>query len=613
MELLLISFLAGMITVLTPCVLPVLPVILSGSLSGTERFRPLIITASLIISIFVFTLLLKASTALINIPPEVWTYVAGGIVLLFGLTLVFPNTWFAISEKLGFEKSQQLIQSASQTGGTKGMIFLGMALGPVFASCSPTYALILAVVLPQDFTMGITAMIAYCVGLFVPLFLIAYGGRRILGGFRWFANPQSGFRKGLGVLLVVVGLLIVTGYEKKLEAALLDQGYFDFTKLEQGLVENFDMDEETKEEVMEMARKQQIEEMKKQGNEESDEVKKVKALLNVNYAAPELVEPQNWINSEPLTLEGLKGKVVMIDFWTYSCINCIRTLPALRGLHEMYAKDGLVILGVHAPEFAFEKVLANVQKAVDEYGLKYPIFQDNDFKTWRAYKNRYWPAKYIIDKEGNVRYTHFGEGAYEETEQVISYLLSGGKTVKSEVDFSMVETSEAGVQTGETYLGTERHVIAGSLAALGSRQAVFVSPQPLSDGTSAVFYSKPDAVEKNQWWLTGDWKFDGEKVVSTGEETSIGLRYTAATANLVMGPPSLSSRASEGDQSVEVEVWLDGEKISPKDAGLSLQDGKFVIDTYQLYYLTGHDAVEEHTVELKFKGKGVELYAWTFG
>src|SRR5690606_27293044 len=262
-----------------------------------------------------------------------------------------------------------------------------------------------------------------------------YGGRRVLGGFRWFANPQSGFRKGLGVLLVVVGLLIVTGYEKKLEAALLDNGYFDFTKLEQGLAEDYDMDEETKGEVMEMAKGQSVQVPSSKLQEETEEVRKVRGLLNVNYAAPELVEPQNWINSEPLTLAGLKGKVVMIDFWTYSCINCIRTLPALKALDEMYSKEGLVILGVHAPEFAFEKVLANVQKAVDEYGLKYPIFQDNDFKTWRAYKNRYWPAKYIIDKAGNVRYTHFGEGAYEETEQVISYLLSEGKTVKSEVDF----------------------------------------------------------------------------------------------------------------------------------------------------------------------------------
>lgn len=608
MELLLIAFFAGMITVLTPCVLPVLPVILSGSLAGTERFRPLIITASLIISIFLFTLLLKASTALINIPPEVWTYIAGGIVLAFGLTLVFPNAWFAISEKLGFEKSQQLIQSASQTGGKKGMIFLGMALGPVFASCSPTYALILAVVLPQDFSMGITAMIAYCVGLFVPLFLIAYGGRRILGGFRWFANPQSLFRKGLGVLLVVVGVLILTGYEKKLEAALLDNGYFDFTKLEQGLVENIQVGEEEKDMAMDLAKDpKMLDEMMKEkmGGEESEEVRRVKSLLNENYPAPELVDPQNWINSAPLTLAQLReqGKVVVIDFWTYSCINCIRTLPALRALHEKYADDGLVILGVHSPEFAFEKVLANVQNAVDEYDLEYPIFQDNDFKTWRAYKNRYWPAKYIIDQQGNVRYTHFGEGAYEETEQVISYLLSEGKSVASDmVDFSMVESSKEGVQTGETYLGTQRHVVGGTMEAFASRQAVFVSPEAVT--SDPMMYSKPADVEKNQWWLTGAWMFDQEKVVSQENEGSIGLRYTASQANLVMGFQ---------EQPVGVEIWLDGEMIPGSDAGRMVQDGKLTVDDFQLYYLTDHGQVEEHTVELRFKGKGVELYAWTFG
>lgn len=268
----------------------------------------------------------------------------------------------------------------------------------------------------------------------------------------------------------------------------------------------------------------------------------------------------------------------------------------------MYADDGLVILGVHSPEFAFEKVLANVQKAVDEYELKYPIFQDNDFKTWRAYKNRYWPAKYIIDKEGNVRYTHFGEGAYEETEQVISYLLSEGKTVKSEVDFSMVESSESGVQTGETYLGTGRHVVAGSLGALGSRQAVFVSPESVSETGS--MYSAPEQVKKNEWWLTGEWKFTDEGVVSLSEVSSIGLRYTAKQANLVIG---------FSVQPVELEVWLDGVMIPQADAGRMLHNGKITIDQYQLYYLTEHDGVEEHTVELKFRGEGVELYAWTFG
>jgi cytochrome c biogenesis protein CcdA/thiol-disulfide isomerase/thioredoxin len=417
MELFLVSILAGMLTVLTPCVLPVLPVVLGGSLSGSSKWRPFVISFSLVVSIFLFTIFLKASTVLIDIPPKFWTTFSGLIVLIFGLTLLFPNTWSAIAQKLGFTKSEGLLQKAAGQEGWKGMILLGMALGPVFASCSPTYALILVVVLPQHFVMGLWSLVAYCFGLLIPLLLIGYGGRKILGGFRWFADPTSWFRKGLGILLIVVGVLVLTGYEKKIEAAILDNGFIDFTKVEQNLLEKFGTFEDMDEEIRE--------------GDDAEELSledPIEALLNVNYPAPELVDPQNWINSETLNLAQLaqEDKVVVIDFWTYSCINCIRTLPSLRALHEKYADQGLVILGVHTPEFAFEHKLTNLEREVRNFALEYPVVQDNDYKTWRAYNNRFWPAKYIIDKNGQVRYTHFGEGAYEETEQVIQYLLSQG-------------------------------------------------------------------------------------------------------------------------------------------------------------------------------------------
>lgn len=612
MELYIISFLAGMLTVLTPCVLPVLPVILGGSLSGQDRWRPLIITSSLIVSIFAFTFFLKASTALIDIPPSFWTTIAGGIVLLFGLTLVFPDTWSSISQKLGLTKSEGLLQKASQQGGKKGMVFLGVALGPVFASCSPTYALILAVVLPQNFAMGFWAMIVYCLGLFVPLFLIAYGGRKVLGGFRWFANPTSWFRKGLGILLIVVGIAVFTGLDKKAEEALLNQGYIDFTKIEQQLLESyegaFDVEDEEMEMINEMAKNQDAKMMEENVSEEDQ---RALQLLNQNYPAPELVNPQNWINSDALTLAQLQAenKVVVIDFWTYSCINCIRTLPALRALHDSYADQGLVILGVHAPEFAFERRLENVQNKVAEYQLEYPIFLDNDFETWRAYENRYWPAKYIIDADGQVRYTHFGEGAYEETEEVIRYLLkeaNGSDEMASSdmIDFSVVESPSRGVGTGETYLGTQRHVVGGTLEAKSpkNRQAVFVSPEPVSE--EGERYSQPESVSINQWWLTGDWQFDGEKIVSQSQQASLGIVYEAAQANLVMGFTN---------EPVDVEIWLDGEQIPADDAGRMLEDGQVSVDDFQLYYLSEHPQVEEHTLELRFNGEGVEAYAWTFG
>ncbi len=571
MQLLFIAFLAGMLTVATPCVLPILPVILGGSLAGSERFRPLIITLSLVLSVFVFTFLLKVSTVFIDIPEDFWKYFAGGIVLLFGLALFFPDTWSAISQKLGFERSNELLDSASKQGGVKSLILLGLALGPVFASCSPTFALILAVVLPQSFQIGVIALLAYCFGLFVPLIIIGYGGRKVLSGFRFFANPTGYFRRGLGALLIIIGVLIVTGYEKKLEVVLLNNGLYDFTKIDQKLVEGLGKKRGLGGEVLggELTKAQ----IKKKLNPilKSDDkvLAEVKAMLKYNVQAPELVDPQNWINSKPLTLKALKGKVVVLDFWTYSCINCIRSLPALKALHEKYASQGLVILGVHTPEFAFERKIDNVKKAISEFGLKYPIFQDNDYKTWNAYGNQYWPAKYIIDRAGNLRYTHFGEGEYENTEKVIKYLLTEGKSVENEVDFSVVQEPMRGIQTAETYLGTDR------------RSNFAVSSKPLDLG-------------RNQWTLTGDWASGAEKVVSISEQATVALRYTAGQANLVMGFE---------EKPVSVEVWLDG-----KDT-----DQKFLVDEYKLYQLAKHSKAEEHLVELKFKGKGVELYAYTFG
>jgi len=262
-----------------------------------------------------------------------------------------------------------------------------------------------------------------------------------------------------------------------------------------------------------------------------------------------------------------------------------------------------VIIGAHSPEFAFERKLENLTPQVKDFGLEYAIFQDNDFKTWRAYGNRYWPAKYIIDKQGRVRYTHFGEGNYEETELVIQFLLNDEKGLMADrVDFSAVESPSSGVETGETYLGTGRHVVAGSLASIDPRnfQPVFVSPEAVSEAGSS--YSKPDQVKLNQWWLSGSWVFDEEKITSLGEQSVIGLNYKAAQVNLVMG---FRNRA------VQVEVWLDGEKISVEDVGR--MGGELTINDFQLYYLSEHDQVEEHSLELRFMGPGVEAYAFTFG
>lgn len=246
MELLPISFLAGVLTVLAPCILPLLPVIIGGSLDDDHKSikRPLIITGSLALSIVIFTLLLKASTAFITIPQSFWTYFSGSIILIFAFTLLFPDTWAKITNKFAHGKleqgSQKLMYKMFKKEGTGASIVLGAAMGPVFASCSPTYFLILGTVLPASFGIGLINLLAYALGLSAIMLLIAFLGKRVMKVMNVAANPKGWFKKGLGVLFLVVGISIMFGLDKQLETYILDQGYFGVTELEERLIEDFE-------------------------------------------------------------------------------------------------------------------------------------------------------------------------------------------------------------------------------------------------------------------------------------------------------------------------------------------------------------------------------------
>lgn len=243
MELLIPSFLAGILTILAPCVLSLLPVILGGTLGEKNPWRPLAIALSLGVSVIAFTLLLKGTTYLIDIPQSFWTYFSGGIVILFGLTMVFPSVWTALSVKLKLYKSEGLLEKGGKKEGLGGAIFLGAALGPVFTTCSPTYALILAIVLPNNFFIGLINLFAYALGLVILLLAIGYGGRAVTQKFRFAANPNGWFKRGLGVLLVATGIIISTGFDKDIEAWILEQGYFGPIEFEQSLIEDFELEE----------------------------------------------------------------------------------------------------------------------------------------------------------------------------------------------------------------------------------------------------------------------------------------------------------------------------------------------------------------------------------
>jgi cytochrome c biogenesis protein CcdA len=236
MELLIPSFFAGFLTVLAPCVITLLPIILGGSLTGKNKWRPLVIVLSLSVSVFVFTLLLKATTAFITIPDAFWRYLAGGLILFFALTLLFPAAWTKLAFKLGLFKSEKLVEKSGKKEGFTGAILLGASLGPVFTTCSPTYAIILAVVFPSSFFVGVTNLLVYIVGMMIPLLLIGYGGQRVAMKFRGAANPKGWFKRTIGVVLLLVGLTVITGFDKKIESAILDTGYQGPIQLEQSLM-----------------------------------------------------------------------------------------------------------------------------------------------------------------------------------------------------------------------------------------------------------------------------------------------------------------------------------------------------------------------------------------
>ncbi|MDP1720963.1 MAG: cytochrome c biogenesis protein CcdA [Candidatus Nanopelagicaceae bacterium] len=566
---------AGILTVFAPCVLILLPVIVGSSLATdadqkADRKKPYIISFSLGISVLLFTLLLKASTVLIGIDPQVWKSISGGIVVILGLSLLFPLLWARASAKVGLENSSNnLLSRAGKKSGVFGYVLTGAALGPVFSACSPIYALILATVLPVNLALGLVYMTLYATGLSLALLVIALAGRRLTKRLNWVATPNGWFRRALAILLILVGIAVITGFDKKVQTWALEKIPFNSTSIEEKLLPKND----------------------------AASVNKVidkKATFNVAnpYSAPEIRGIDNWINSNPQTIAGLKGKVVLVDFWTYSCINCIRTQPYLNKWYDRYKKEGFEILGIHAPEFAFEKVTKNVQNAVKAAKILYPVALDNNFATWNAYNNQYWPAKYLIDKDGKVRFTHFGEGDYAETEAAIQALLrEAGAHVTQKIagDNSQSLTSET--LTPETYLNYGR----------GERFANATEVQPdVSTNYHLISNLKPD-----EWSLGGSWRMGQESTLSTGNNSKVRIRFSGRELYLVMSGPS----------GARVGVSVDGKPLPSTNLRGSDVDanGTVSLNGARLYKLIkSNDFISAKELTLVFPS-GVTINAFTFG
>jgi len=301
--------------------------------------------------------------------------------------------------------------------------------------------------------------------------------------------------------------------------------------------------------------------------------------LEKPYKAKEIIEIDKWINSEPLKIKELKGRVVLVDFWTYSCINCLRTLPHIIKLYDNYKKMGLTVVGVHSPEFDFEKNYDNVKNAVERFKIQYPVAIDNQMKTWYNFNNQYWPAHYLIDKKGNVVYVHFGEGSYDILENNIKYLL--GVKNNSEITEYLPSTSTVFNQTPETYLGYERSYN-------------FVSLQDKIDETFK--YSYPDYIPINSWALSGEWRIEDQKIISKSKNSKIKINFISKKVYLVMG--------SANNKPIKVYIKLNKKLISKKP---------IIVDSHKLFELIDQDFAKNSTLEIIVSEPDLEAFAFTFG
>lgn len=441
-------------------------------------------------------------------------------------------------------------------------------------------------------------MLAYSLGAGIPMLLIAYGGGYIISKLKFLKQRGELIQRISGLVLLIGVALIATG----LDVILITGQVGPNGERTGGIAQFFPNFNQIEQSVLNQVQPQnQTSKLLNQNQTTQQNANQLPRLAK----APELVDPQNWINSQPLTLASLKGKVVIVDFWTYSCINCIRTIPYLNAWHQTYKDQGLVILGVHTPEFPFEKELSNVQNAVKDFKIQYPVFQDNSYKTWEAYDNHYWPAKYIIDKEGFIRSYHAGEGEYEETEKMIRELLAEGVSAQNAANSSvtqpmpeMVKVSAdqvnfAQIRTAETYLGYERAEYGGNTETVKESQ-----PQD---------FKIPEKIIANKFYFEGNWTTEADGRILNKLPGKLLMDYQASKINIV-------AEGANG-KPIKAKVYVDYKPISSEQRGKDVSaDGIVTFDKPTLYNLvnTGNK-YERHAVTLEFLDVGAKVYVFTFG
>ena len=596
MILFLLAYAGGVLTIASPCILPVLPFVFARADRPFMRSGlPMLVGMAATFAV-VATLAAVAGGWAVE-ANRYGRLAAISLLALFGLALLFPGLADRLTRPLvalGARLSQTAARDEEKLNAPiLPSLLLGVATGLLWAPCAgPVLGLILTGAALQGASVETSLLLlAYAAGAATSLALALLVGGRVFAAMKRSLGVGEWIRRGLGVAVlaavVAIALGLDTGFLTRVSLA-------STASLEQGLLDKVGASSAgpamtsgnpapaSGSPAMMMAAKPPA-----------------STDLPIEGTLPALSGAVAWLNSPPLTAEALKGKVVLVDFWTYSCINCLRAIPYVRAWAEKYRDQGLVVIGVHAPEFAFEKNIDNVRMAVADLKLDYPVAIDNDYAIWRAFNNQYWPAHYFVDAQGRIRHHHFGEGDYDESERVIQQLIAeAGKTA---VASDLVSVTASGAEVAadmsdilspETYVGY-------------ARAENFISPGGAVQDARHVYTAPTPRL--NEWALSGDWTIGGEHAALNDKDGGIVYRFHARDLHLVLGP------APDG-KPVRFRVTIDG--AAPGDShGTDIDaEGQGTVTAQRLYQLVRQNgAIADHTFEIRFLDPGVQAYAFTFG
>lgn len=539
-----LGFLEGLGLILSPCILPIIPIFLVGVLSGSrKRAVGIMIGFSLFFAVVIYfsRQLVFYSGISFDLIRNI-SYIILVVIGIIMLSSYLSEQFSRLTQRLS-QAGNSVSQNNAKGGFLNGLLF-GCLIAIIWTPCAgPIIAAIIVQTATQKETItGFITLIAFALGAVLPLFLIAYYGSKLAKPMQFLQSKSGVIRKVLGATLIASVVYLV---------------YFANTSTSTVVT-----------------------------NPSAQSGASLISDLSSPYKAPSIEGIDAWINSKPLSMDDLKGKVVLVDFWAYSCINCIRTFPYLKSWYAKYRAEGFEIVGIHTPEFDFEKKLENVQNAVKRNGILYPVALDNQFKTWNNFSNHFWPAHYLINKQGEVVYTHFGEGHYDVTENNIRFLL-GMKAIENKVSQPLVEEDNG--QTPETYLGFSRAESRFSPSLIHNKDALYQYKEPLI---------------VNAWGLDGAWKVEEQLIRSVQPNASLKLHFKAKQVYMVMGNSS--------NKPIEVKVLLNGKPIA-QGAGKDVHEGKIMVDGYALYEVVSLPVFGESFVELVASAPGLTVYTFTFG